>query len=130
MSRLTHLNVRALTSKIDAATGLVITAGTNATPIVLTIAAHGYLTGDKVGISAVAGLTAANGVWSITRVDADTFSLTGSVGNSGYTSGGLSSKLTSGLTVADLVLLQDALNRVKSVPADVVDTLLSGLTTL
>lgn len=65
-----------------------ITGATNATPIVITIAAHGYLTGDQVQIQNVNGNTAANGNWLITVINANTFSLTSSVGNGAYTSGG------------------------------------------
>jgi hypothetical protein len=52
-----------------------ITGATNATPVV----------------AGVGGNTAANGTWTITRIDANSFSLTGpvaAVGNGAYTSGG------------------------------------------
>ena len=65
-----------------------ITGATNASPIVITIAGHGYTTGDKVYIYDVAGNTASNGGWIITKVDDNTFSLNGSSGNANYTSGG------------------------------------------
>jgi hypothetical protein len=65
-----------------------ITGATNASPIVVTIAAHGYQTGDQVQILNVNGNTAANGNWLITVLTANTFSLTASVGNGAYTSGG------------------------------------------
>jgi len=65
-----------------------ITGATNATPIVITIASHGYVTGDQAAISGVLGNTAANGNWSITVLTANTCSLDGSVGNAAYTSGG------------------------------------------
>ena len=57
------------------------TSSTNATPIVMTTAAHGMSTGDTVAIYAHATNTAANGTWTITKVSATTFSLDGSVGN-------------------------------------------------
>ena len=57
------------------------TSSTNATPIVVTTAAHGLATGDKVSIYAHETNTAANGTWTITRTAATTFSLDGSVGN-------------------------------------------------
>lgn len=72
---------------IHIATGSVSDA-TNAAPIVITSSSHGLDTGDLVIIEGVAGNTAANGVWSITKVDANKFSLDGSVGNAAYTSGG------------------------------------------
>lgn len=72
---------------------LTITAASNASPIVLTITAHGLATGDRVTVASVGGNTAANGDWVVTRVDADTFSLDGSTGNSAYTSGGTATRL-------------------------------------
>ena len=65
-----------------------INKATNATPIVITAVAHGYITGNKVFIKDVGGNTAANGEFTITRLTADTFSLNSSVGNGAYTSGG------------------------------------------
>lgn len=65
-----------------------ITGATNASPIVVTIVAHGYQTGDQAAVMGVLGNTAANGNWSITVLTVDTFSLDGSVGNGAYTSGG------------------------------------------
>jgi uncharacterized phiE125 gp8 family phage protein len=62
-----------------------VTGATNATPIVITSTAHGYVTGDRVMISAVGGNTNANGIWKITRLTADTYSLDASVGNAAYT---------------------------------------------
>lgn len=66
-----------------------ITAATNASPIVVTSAAHGLTTGTQVTISGVAGNTSANGNWVVTRISATQFSLNGSVGNGAYTSGGI-----------------------------------------
>lgn len=66
----------------------VITDATNDDPIVVTIVAHGFETGDQAAVSGVLGNTAANGNWSITVLTADTFSLDGSTGNGAYTSGG------------------------------------------
>ncbi len=67
---------------------IALTDASHATPIVITSNGHGLATGQKVQIEGVAGNTAANGTWLITRLDADTFSLTGSVGNGDYTTGG------------------------------------------
>jgi hypothetical protein len=67
-----------------------ITGATNASPIVITITGHGYITGDQVTISGVLGNDAANGEFVVTRIDADTFSLDGSTGDGAYTSGGTS----------------------------------------
>lgn len=65
-----------------------VTGATNASPIVITSAAHGLNTGTRITVASVGGNTAANGTFTITRVDADTFSLDGSTGNGAYTSGG------------------------------------------
>lgn len=65
-----------------------ITAASNASPIVITSASHGLQTGNVITISSVGGNTAANGRWVVTRINANTFSLDGSVGNGSYTSGG------------------------------------------
>jgi hypothetical protein len=72
-------------SKLDTGT---ITNATNATPIVITSAGHNLQTGTKVTVSGVLGNTAANGDFTVTWIDADTFSLDSSVGNGAYTSGG------------------------------------------
>lgn len=66
----------------------VITDASNETPIVITSSNHGRSTGDVVAISDVLGNTAANGNWTITKIDDDTFSLDDSSGNGTYTSGG------------------------------------------
>jgi hypothetical protein len=66
----------------------VVTGATNATPIVISVATHGYSNGDGIQIAAVGGNTAANGDWSIANVTAGTFELVDSSGNGAYTSGG------------------------------------------
>lgn len=66
---------------LNAATIRAIDSSTNASPIVVTDVAHGLQTGDRVTIISHATNTAANGTWTVTRVDADTFSLDGSTGN-------------------------------------------------
>jgi hypothetical protein len=59
-----------------------ITAATNATPIVVTATAHGFSNGDFVSIRDVGGNLAANGVWKIANVAANTFELTDPVSGS------------------------------------------------
>jgi hypothetical protein len=55
---------------------LPITAASNADPAVLTSAAHGLATGDRIAVTGATGLWAPlNGTWPITRVDEDTFSV-------------------------------------------------------
>lgn len=58
-----------------------IASSTNATPIVITKVGHGLVTGDTAIVNGHAVNTNANGVWTVTRINADTFSLNGSVGN-------------------------------------------------
>src|SRR5205807_1145626 len=53
-----------------------------------TVKAHGLSTGASVTIAGVNGNTAANGVWTISVVDATHFTLNGSSGNGKYVSGG------------------------------------------
>jgi hypothetical protein len=65
-----------------------ITGASNVTPIVITSAGHGLLTGHRVRIAGVTGNTAANGDFNITRIDANTFSLDSSAGNGNYAGGG------------------------------------------
>jgi uncharacterized phage protein gp47/JayE len=70
-------------------TNYTITAATLATPIVLTTSAnHGYAVGDLVIVRSVGGNTAANGVYSLSAVTANTMTLLDSAGNAAYTSGG------------------------------------------
>jgi len=66
----------------------LITNATNASPIVITSANHGLTTGARVTISGVVGNGGANGTFTVTVIDANTFSLNGSAGTGVYTSGG------------------------------------------
>jgi hypothetical protein len=65
-----------------------ITAATNATPIQITAANHGYKNGQKTTIAGALGNTAANGNWTVTVIDPNNFKLNGSIGNGAYISGG------------------------------------------
>lgn len=65
-----------------------ITGATNAAPVVVSSSGHGLSTGDRVKVSGVTGNTAANGVFTVTRVDDDSFSLDGTTGSGAYGSGG------------------------------------------
>jgi len=53
-------------------------------PIVITSAAHGFITGDIVAISGVQGNTNANRSWAIRVLGPDTFQLVGSRGNAAH----------------------------------------------
>lgn len=64
---------------------ILISGATNATPIVITVAANsGLKTGDRLAIAGITGNTGANGEWTIEAVTATTFKLLGSVGNGTY----------------------------------------------
>lgn len=63
---------------------------TSGNPVKITINNHGYSTNDQVFISNILGATAVNGGWTITKVDANNFTLNGtsSTSISGYTTSG------------------------------------------
>jgi hypothetical protein len=54
----------------------------------LTVATHGYETGDTVDVSSVGGVPNATGSWPITVITANTFDLVGSTFAGAYTAGG------------------------------------------
>jgi hypothetical protein len=66
----------------------LIAGATNANPIVITSANHGLSTGNQIQITGVLGNIGANGTWTITAIDGNSFSLNGSIGTGAYTSGG------------------------------------------
>lgn len=82
--------------------GTAVTAATNASPIVITSTAHGLATGQKVMLARVGGNLNANGVWVVTVVDVNTFSLDGSTGNGLYTSGGRVIRIGADQFLADI----------------------------
>lgn len=65
-----------------------VTDATNASPIVITSAAHGLTNGARITVASVGGNTAANGTFIVANASTDTFELSGSTGNGAYTSGG------------------------------------------
>lgn len=58
-----------------------IQSSTNASPIVVTSASHGLVTGDTVEIAGHTTNTFANGMWEVTYLTDNTYSLDGSTGN-------------------------------------------------
>jgi len=88
--------------------GKAVTNATNATPIVVTATSHGYSNGDIVLIAGVLGNTAANGVFKIKNVAANTFELTNPdddtniAGTGAYTSGGNSVDLSTHVFLSDI----------------------------
>ena len=69
-----------------------VTGASNASPIVITSAAHGLSTGDTVTLVSVGTNTAANARYKVTVVSSSTFSLDGSTGNGTYSTGGTFTK--------------------------------------
>jgi len=59
----------------NAVTPVVVTSSTDATPIVVSATAHGFMTGDLVMINGHTTNLNANGIFKITRIDANSFSL-------------------------------------------------------
>lgn len=116
-----ELNTAGLTTalnKLSADAAKTITGATNASPAVLTIATHGFVTGDWVGIEAVGGNTNCNILGTVVVINANTFSLltpagVAIAGNSAYTSGGTATRIRVGLTPSDLEDIQTTLDRRK-----------------
>lgn len=73
------LDTKAITNAADNGSGLIR----------ITSASHGLTTGTRVTIESVGGVAAANGAWTITRIDANNFDLQGSTFSGTYTSGGV-----------------------------------------
>lgn len=59
----------------NSVTPQAVTSSTSASPTVITKASHGYVTGDRIIINGHATNTAANGIWDVVRVDANTFKI-------------------------------------------------------
>ncbi len=85
-----------------------ITSSTNATPIVITDAAHGLVSGEYVSVTGHLINTAANGYWQVTVIDANTFSLDGSVGNGVGAATGTWTRVSSIVQCSRLARLLDA----------------------
>ena len=67
----------------------ILNAADNGSGLIrITATAHGYVTGDKVGIDNVSGTVEANGSWTVTLVDANNIDLQGSTFANAYSSGG------------------------------------------
>lgn len=79
------IKVRSLGSVASAARGILITSGTNATPIVATVTAgHRLKNGDRIAIAGVTTLTAMNGEFTAASVGATVATLEGSAGNGAF----------------------------------------------
>lgn len=79
------LKLKALGTAASAARGILMTGGTNATPIVATVTAgHRQRNGNRLAIAGVTGLTSMNGEWTVRAIGATAATLDGSVGNGTY----------------------------------------------
>jgi hypothetical protein len=79
-----------IVSSVSYAASGFIAGASNAGPILITTTeAHLLVTGQRVVIQGVEGNTAANGVFTVTVVNATQFTLNGSAGNGTYTGGGI-----------------------------------------
>ena len=68
-------------SYIGSSSEIAIQSSTNASPIVVTSAGHGLVSGDTVEIAGHTINTFANGMWEVTKLTDNTYSLNGSTGN-------------------------------------------------
>lgn len=81
--------------------------GSAVAPIVIeTTTPHKFSTGTLVRVTDVTGNTAANGVFSITVIDPNTFSLDGSSGNGNFTGGGIVQRAPLGLIITESTPVQ------------------------
>lgn len=76
------------TFQADISIPLKVEGASNSTPIIIYCEEHEILTGETITIEDVLGNTAANGVWTVTKIDENQFSLDTSVGNADYIGGG------------------------------------------
>lgn len=110
-------DIRLLLGKLSVEGAATITAGTNASPAVFTLTAHGWSTGDFLYISGATGLTNANGLRTVVVVDANSFTLldaaAGTAVNGNGTFGGtvLAVRIKSGLFPGDLLDLSAAMDK-------------------
>ena len=103
----TSLGIGATWTGEKSRTSSTITGATNATPIVCTLASHGYTTGDTVVINSAGGNTATNGVWEVNVLTSSTFELVGSAGNGTWTSGGRIVKINNRVVRLNSALTQN-----------------------
>lgn len=82
------------TKNVNANSAKTITAITQANPGVVTATAHGFVTGDKIKITGVVGMTQVNDLYfTITVIDANSFSIgVDTTAYTAYSSGGTATK--------------------------------------
>ena len=94
-----------ITTQLDA----TVTGITAANPGVVTATAHGFTTGQSISFANVAGMTEVNGnAYTITVIDADSFSIVDTTTFTAYTSGGTATLGgVHGLSDGDMVAFKD-----------------------
>lgn len=83
----------------DNVTPVAITSSTDATPIVVTATSHGFITGQRVLIIGHTTNIAANGIYKVTNLSANTFSLQDEITGANITGSGAGAG-SSGIAVA------------------------------
>ena len=88
--------------------------------VTVTATGHGLVTGDWVVQTEVGGAVEAQGLFKVTKVDANSYTLDGLTAVTAYTSGGVAKKVTVSGLLRDIKpyqfdALKDALSRVKHV---------------
>jgi Tc toxin complex TcA C-terminal TcB-binding domain/Neuraminidase-like domain/Putative peptidoglycan binding domain/Salmonella virulence plasmid 28.1kDa A protein len=118
-------SVRDAVVKAIAVSALTTTSISDAAPIVVTTASpNGLATGAEVLIVGVTGNTAANGAFTITVTDANTFSLNGSTGNGAWNGDGY---VTGDLSGAIQTIVVAALASSVGVSADVITPVMNAI---
>lgn len=87
--------------------GTAPTSTTNTTPIVVNKTAHGRVTGDTIYINGHTTNTNANGTWSVTVVDENSYQLDGSTGNGVGGASGTVTKINSSVVKLASALTQN-----------------------
>lgn len=87
MSSATATSEMVIAMGITFNTPIDVTEATNATPIVVTIVAHGLMNGDMITIAGATTNTGVNGDWMVTSVTDDTFTLVDLAGNNSVGNG-------------------------------------------
>lgn len=93
----------------NAVTPVAVSSSTDATPIVVTATSHGLITGDLVQINGHATNIAANGIYKITRVSANTYSLQNLVTGADIAGSGAGAGIATGVMVKapKILLVED-----------------------
>src|ERR1035437_7641042 len=100
---------------LDSVTPVAITSSTSATPAVLTVTAHGFNTGDLALIYGHATNTAVNGIFKVTKLTANTFSIQDRYTGADVAGNGTGSNTGFVMVAPRTILVQDFKNAVFSI---------------